>query len=188
MSEEELLSRFCETGDQESFAELVRSTEPEVKGYLTRFTKDSHIADDLTQEVYIVVLQKREKYEKGKRVLPWLITIAKNIAIDRHRSMAAQIHNERSTGSIHTFDEEVQIETSDPLAGYIDSENLRSIVASTLPPVERELVEHIYFEGLTWTEAANKLGVTRGSMTPIMARAMERLRNRLGQPSSIDAA
>lgn len=188
MSDEELLGHFYETGDQQSFTELVKSTEQEVREYLTRFTKDEHVAEDLTQEVFLQVVQKPERYERGKRVIPWLITIAKNLAIDRHRSNAAQIHNESTTGSIHAFENEVQIETADTLSGFIANADLRSLIESELPPDERDFVERVFFLGMSWNEAADDMGMSRGRTTRVMARALERLRKRLRQTPNNDAA
>ena len=190
MSDEELLERFCETGDQESFRELLERVEPEVKAFLKRMTGDEHVADDLTQEVFLAVVQNTKKYEKGCKVIAWLITIATNKAIDRKRALESSIRNEGTTHSIHGVERDFVIPDPRPVRESADPQVvgvMRSVVAG-LPDAERGLVENVYFKGMTWNDAADAIGLNRGSATKTMARALRRLRQALTAKFQTDAA
>ncbi len=192
MSDEELLEWFCETRDQESFRALVQRVEPEVKAFLKRMTGDEHVADDLTQGrcSLLAVVQNTDKYEKGCKVVAWLIGIASNKAIDRNRALEATLRNEGKTHSIHGTERDFVIPDPRPVRESADPQVvgvMRSVVAG-LPEAERGLVENVYFKGMTWNEAADAIGLNRGSATKTMAKAMRRLRQALMTRFETDAA
>src|SRR5437763_11597313 len=83
-SDEELLTRFCK-GQTEAFAALVRRYERELYGYLRRYLGDANLADDVFQNTFLQLYLKRDQYEAGRPVRPWLYTIATHQAIDALR-------------------------------------------------------------------------------------------------------
>src|SRR5687767_10588782 len=83
-SDEDLLGR-ARHGDSQAFAALVKRYERELYGYLRRYVGDATLADDVFQNTFLQVYLKREQYEAGRPVRPWLYTIATHQAIDALR-------------------------------------------------------------------------------------------------------
>ena len=89
--------------------------------------------------------------------MPWLFTVAKNIAIDHLRVISsrpaevADVHiNERSLAE-------------DTLAGLLDGAEVRAAVAS-LPQRHREVLVELYLRDRSIAEAAETLGVPQGTV------------------------
>ncbi len=87
ISDEELLSRYRDEGRTEDFDELVHRYERELYRYLARYLRDSSLADDVFQNTFLQVHLKRDLYEDGRPVRPWLYSIATHQAVDQLRKL-----------------------------------------------------------------------------------------------------
>ena len=61
MGEKELVKR-CQKGDKKAFEELVERFYPYVSGFLLKTTRNSILAEDLTQETFLKMIRNIEKY------------------------------------------------------------------------------------------------------------------------------
>src|SRR5689334_17701027 len=86
-SDEELMSRYRDLGRAEDFNELVRRFERELFRYLARYLGDPSLADDVFQNTFLQVHLKRNLYENGRPVRPWLYSIATHQAVDTLRKV-----------------------------------------------------------------------------------------------------
>lgn len=79
MNEKDLVKK-SQNGDRKAFEDLIRMFYPYVSGFLLKNTNNSDLAEDLTQETFLKMVQNIEKYDlKSKAGFgTWLITIAKN--------------------------------------------------------------------------------------------------------------
>src|SRR5258708_24083800 len=84
-SDEELLSVYRRTGNGQACAELVQRYERELYSYLRRFRSDAVLAEDAFQGTFLQVHLKCHQFEEGRKVRPWLYTVATNQAIDAQR-------------------------------------------------------------------------------------------------------
>ena len=83
-TDEELLLLYRQ-GRREAFGLLVRRYERELYGYLRRYLNDGTLAEDVFQATFLQLHVKIDHYEAGRRVRPWLYTIATHQAIDALR-------------------------------------------------------------------------------------------------------
>ncbi len=103
VSDETLLKRYCDSADREAFEALVHRYEGELYSYLRRYLGDAAMAEDAFQTTFLQVHLKRHLFEQGRKVRPWLYTIATNQAIDaqrrnkRHRMVSRTAATERLT-------------------------------------------------------------------------------------------
>jgi RNA polymerase sigma-70 factor (ECF subfamily) len=82
---ENLLPR-CRTGDEAAWRELVSLYSRKVFGLAYRFTGRADEAEDLTQEVFIKVYRTLDRYRESDGPFQgWLMTVARNHAIDNYR-------------------------------------------------------------------------------------------------------
>jgi hypothetical protein len=75
-SDEQLLFRYGNTGDEKAFEALVYRYEHQLYSYLARYLKDASLAEEAFQEVFLRVHKKAQSFEEGRQVRPWLYAIA----------------------------------------------------------------------------------------------------------------
>jgi RNA polymerase sigma-70 factor (ECF subfamily) len=86
-----LIRKFQKTGDRAAADRLIRKYFDEIYAYVYKQTSDKHTAMNLTQNVFIAVLQTMGNYDAKKASFrTWLYRIATNKTIDYYRSRAAE--------------------------------------------------------------------------------------------------
>lgn len=80
--DEKALIGLCKQGNREALERIISDNYPVVKGYLIKLTLNEHLAEDLTQDCFIKVLDNINKYNPGGKFSTWLITIANNLYYD----------------------------------------------------------------------------------------------------------
>ncbi|MCA9756317.1 MAG: RNA polymerase sigma factor [Candidatus Eisenbacteria bacterium] len=79
-----LLARSRE-GDSRALAMLYRRHASSLLEYLTRLVGEPSDAEDLLQETFLTIMERRGSYSARGRFRPWLFTVARHLAVDRLR-------------------------------------------------------------------------------------------------------
>ncbi len=179
---DELLMEAYRDGDQSAFPHLVHRYQNLLYGYLMRMVNNSEIAEDCFQETFLRVHRKAHTYRSGARFKGWLYTIATRIAIDRLR------HDLRrpNTDSLEDRDP-AQPNACDPAEDAARSELRQSVQAAIemLPPQQRAALVLAYYQGHTYTEVAEIMGCSIGSVKSHMSRALKKLSTLLPQGGAL---
>src|ERR1022692_3363975 len=106
--EADLVLRLCER-DPLALAEAYDSYPKSVYSLLLRLTRDSNLAEDLTQELVLRLWNRARLFHPERGSLPmWLLSVARNLAIDHMRSSSSQFQKRWSqldhTGSLDYTD------------------------------------------------------------------------------------
>jgi len=184
-SDEDLLLEYRDVGDRGAFEELVRRYERELYNYLRHYLGDAQMAEDAFQTAFLQVHLKCEQFEPGRRVRPWLYTVATNQAIDaqrrnrRHRMVSL---DRRSRGSAHEDDTGTLAELIDgqepgPVDLLESDEQRRSVRGAVrrLPDPLRQVLLLVYYHGLKYREAAEVLSIPVGTVKSRLHAAIGRL-------------
>lgn len=149
MNEKDLVKK-SQNGDRKAFEDLIRMFYPYVSGFLLKNTNNSDLAEDLTQETFLKMVQNIEKYDlKSKAGFgTWLITIAKNCYIDYLRK------NKVIISDIEALQIDDGSDISDEIMKKMENE-----IISSLPPEQGIAIRMKYEENLTLEEIAIKFGV-----------------------------
>lgn len=183
-SDEDLMMCYRESADQAAFAELLTRHGAALTGYLRRMA-GSAAAEDLLQQTFLHVHQKRQLYEPGRRVRPWLYGIATHLAIDwlrragRHPvvSLDRSLGHDEERDAPHALSEFLQSRAPLASSAADDHESVawaRTAVAN-LPEELRSAVILIYLRGLSYSEAAAALQVPVGTVKSRVHRGLQRL-------------
>jgi len=194
-TDEQLLSRYCQTGDRRSFEELVHRYEAELYGYLRHYLGNAEMAEDVFQQTFLQIHLRCDQFETDRKFRPWLYTVATNQAIDaqrrnrRHRMLSL----DRRAGNGRDDDADALAELLDsPVAGPAEElelaerrEQVRRAVEE-LPEATRQVVLLVYFQGLKYREAADILDIPVGTVKSRLHAAMQKLGETLLNPAFSD--
>jgi RNA polymerase sigma-70 factor (ECF subfamily) len=166
--------------DDKALAQLYDRYRVVLFGLLVRILRNREEAEDVLQEVFLQVWRRASDYDANRgRPFTWLVTLARSRAIDRLRSVASR---ERVVAASARDPVE---ETSDAIADAVRSEQ-RGIVTSALSQLPEEQQRPLvlaYFDGLTQSEIADRLGAPLGTVKTRMRTGMLKLREALGGKS-----
>lgn len=129
-------------------------------------------ADEIAQDVFLTLWRKRRSVQVyGASALPWLLTTAKYLALNRSRERKRFAQNE-----IGLFDIDV-VAKDDPLTHVAEEEDTAALRAAidALQSPDREIVVLCLSRGLTYKEAAVRLGLTHAGVRNRLARARAQL-------------
>ena len=189
-SDEELLLAYRSKADREAFEELVRRYEKELFGYLRHYLNDAEMAEDVFQQTFLQVHLKCDQFEEGRKVRPWLYTVATNQAIDcqrrnkRHRMASIDRRAQRDMeGDSGALIESLGGVESDPGAAVESAEQQTQVrqAVEALPEQTRQVVMLVYFQGLKYREAADILGIPVGTVKSRLHAAIEKLSESIGE-------
>src|SRR5205807_7695310 len=79
------MARVKLRADHQEFARLVRRWEGPIRSLCVRMIGDAHRGEDLKQDVFLRIFEKRKDYQAGGRFSTWLWRIALNICYDELR-------------------------------------------------------------------------------------------------------
>ena len=168
----ELMGRV-QAGDDAAFAALMQRWELPVKAVIARIVLNASEAEDLAQETFVRVWQKRSQFQPGKPVKPWLLRIAVNLA--RNRLRWWRVRPEVA------LEEWTEAEAASGAAAAERSERataVRGAIAS-LPTDLREAIVLAEYQQMSHAEIAATVGATPKAVENRIHRARERLRGLL---------
>ena len=184
LSDGELLARFiAETSEaaEFAFATLVERHAPMVLLVCRQMLGDEHDAQDASQATFLILARKAKSIRKAEALGSWLHGVALRVSRKAKLAAARRRASERR-GAL--------------MAARPESEGARN-VTEACPELHEEInrlqeryrlpVVLCYLEGLTHEQAAQRLGWPLGTVESRLARARERLRNRLTKRGAMPA-
>jgi len=164
--------------DPQALAELYDRYGRLVFSLILRVVRDTGIAEDLVQETFLRVWNRVQGFDAGKGSIgPWLLAVARNRAIDYLRSAGGRERN-----SLDLEEIEHPALASDMEPGLLHSDRIRRVkqAMEKLSPNQRQVIELAYFEGLSQTEMAERMGQPLGTVKTWVRTALRSLRDELG--------
>lgn len=183
ITDEELLSRYRETGDRSLFEGLMRRYEREIYSYLRRYTGSTELAEDAFQGTFLQLHTKCHQFDLDRRFRPWLYAIATNQAIDvqrrnkRHRMVSLDRPMNESDGRGGNWTEKLVGPSPDPLWAASREENGRWVhqAVESLGEPMQQVIHLVYYQGMKYREAADVLGIPVGTVKSRLHSAVQRL-------------
>ena len=160
-------------GERNALQTTYRLTSAKLFGVCLRILNDRAEAEDVLQEVYVTVWQKAAGFDPNRASpMTWLITIARNRAIDRLRSGQS-----RRTEPI---EQASGVADAAPLAESLleDAQanaKLRGCLGG-LTDHEQKALRGAFFDGNTYEELAARMSVPLGTMKSWIRRALMKLK------------
>jgi RNA polymerase sigma factor (sigma-70 family) len=169
------LVELARLGDHAAFTDLYRRFLPLVQSTARAHLKDSDLAADAVQETFVRALQSLPRLANLNRFRPWLVSIARHVAIDYARGAA------RTTAWDPALSDAIPDEAPDSdIQAQI--EELAQLVRGCVGGLSRRdatVVSLIARLGFTPSELAAALGTSPSTAKVIAHRARQRLRDAL---------
>jgi RNA polymerase sigma factor (sigma-70 family) len=173
LSDETLLAGLG-AGDADAAAAFVRRFQSRVYGLALTMLQDPGLAEDVAQEAFVRAWRHAATYDARRaRVSTWLLTIARNAALDRARV--------RSAMPVDPDEVVARLDVADTSAGVDvpERERLRTALAG-LPEEQRRALVLAAYGGRTAREIAELDGVPLGTVKTRIRSGMAKLRTTLG--------
>jgi RNA polymerase sigma factor (sigma-70 family) len=175
-SDEALLAGFA-TGDQRSAAAFVRRFQGRVYGLALTIVRQPAIAEEIAQETFARVWRHAGNYDARKgRVSTWLLSIARNLAIDVTRVRRLDPVDPEVIAAELSI--ESQVPGSDEGLQPDERAQLRSAI-SELPTDQRRALVLAAYTGRTAREISALEDVPLGTVKTRIRTAMLKLRSEL---------
>ncbi len=178
--------------DDRNLAERLKRREPDAMAQLYdsygklafsliyRIVRDVGVAEDLVQETFLRVWNRAQGFDAGRGALgPWLLAVARNRAIDYIRSSGGKM----ARGAL-------DLEYAEHPSAFVNFESdlltrdremrVRKAV-DRLNENQRHVIELAYFEGLSQSEMAERMGQPLGTVKTWVRSALKNLREELGE-------
>ncbi len=160
----------AQQGDRAAVAEIYERHHPAIYRYIFYRVGDSPTAEDLTGTVFVRVVENIDRFVyRGKPLLTWLYTIARNVVVDHHRrtggAAAVPLDERLVTG-------EGDVERAAELA--LTQQRLAAAL-SHLTDDQRQVILLKFIEEMSNEEVAETLGKTIGAVKSLQHRALAAL-------------
>lgn len=162
--------------DREALAALYDRHAPRLLALAERLMQSRIDAEDLVHDLFIEVLYRASTYDKERgSVLSWLVVRLRSRAIDRLRSpayrrrVALDAAGEPKSTAGQALDA-AEISDSDPLPHSLQR------AMSELPQDTQQILELVYFKGLSLKEVSDRLEMPLGTVKSRLHRALRSLR------------
>lgn len=173
-----LLARI-RAGDDVALRALYDQHAGLVYGLARRVTRDDHLAQDITQEVFAYLWELPERVDLSRGTLrSYLAVVAHRRAVDEVRRSTRRTRTESAGAGVES-QEGPEPDIVDAAAQEWTSERIAAGLAA-LPDEQRDAIRLAYFEGQTYVQVARTLGIPEGTAKSRLRLALARLRVLLG--------
>jgi RNA polymerase sigma-70 factor (ECF subfamily) len=158
-----------------------------VYALFVRITRDPAVAEDLTQELFLRLWNRSREFDPQRGALGvWLLSMARNLAIDHVRSAHSRFATRlRPMDHVDTLSFSSNPSVSE---SRIHDERTIRQAFNALNAAEKRVMELAYFEGFSQSEIAEKLHEPLGTIKSRMRSALGRLRLAISGPGTMGAA
>ena len=176
-----LLLPAVSDGDVAAFEQLYDRHAPILYALLLRMLASPEDAQEVLQEAFVKAWNDASRYDPGRgSELAWLISITRSRGIDRIRSRKVRGEREKDAARDNSI-RSAAVDGMAAVESVVAGEEQRAVRAALaeIPEAQRQALELAYFDGLSQSEIAGKLGVPLGTIKTRMQLGMRKMRERL---------
>ncbi len=175
----------CRRGRPEGFAQLLLRYQERVYRRAYSFLHSREEALDLTQDVFLRVIEALPRFEEGRPLWPWLRRITTNLCLNRLRSNPTLVSLDEAfasgdgSGAVTRADLlAAGTDVAESALGNVFGDDLRRAMAA-LPPLHRVAVVLRHQEDLSYEDIARLMDLPLGTIKTYLFRARRSLRQSL---------
>ena len=162
---DQMLIESVADGDKQALEQLFARHSARIYRFVLRITGNAALSEDIVSEVFLEIWRRPGRFEGKAQVSTWMFAIARNKALQALRSRWQKPSDEEGAA-------EVVDSADDPETAV--HEKSRSIVLrkclSRLSPIQREIVDLVYYHEKSVAEVAQIVGIPTGTVKTRMFR------------------
>ncbi|MDQ0115771.1 RNA polymerase sigma-70 factor (ECF subfamily) [Paenibacillus harenae] len=177
MPTDEQLIEEIQGGSQAAMEVLVRRYYKQIYAYMYRKTSSSHTAYDLTQDVFVKMVNGIPAYSSKGSFSGWLFTISVNRCRDYYRSAAY-----RQASNSTAYDEQHDSKQEESVAYIFEKKETRQRLKQaigTLPDIQSEAILLKYYHDLKIREIADITGANESTVKARLKQGVDKLKKLL---------
>jgi RNA polymerase sigma-70 factor (family 1) len=181
-NEKELLMQVSH-GDREAFRVLYTACYPHVQRYISLFESSGRVLDELTQDVFVRIWEKRERLTEVESFKSYLFMVTRNVVLNFFRALKVR-------QKVRELDEGMVVGENDLENELLYKQYYRLAIEAMekLPPGRRKVLKMSVDEGLTLDDIAARLGITRSGVKKQLYAATAFVRQYLQEHGEITLA
>jgi RNA polymerase sigma factor (sigma-70 family) len=186
MQDRELIAQFAPRRAPDAFAQMVNAYTGMVYSAARRQLGDSHLAEDVTQAVFILLWRKAPQIRDGM-LAAWLLRATVFASRDAARMRTRRGFHERRAAEMRS--EEIQSGQSGNQAhpAWEDYSGDVDAALAKLRPKDRQAIALRYLRGFSMSEVGSDVGISEEAARKRVNRAMERLRGTISSGKSLSS-
>jgi RNA polymerase sigma-70 factor (ECF subfamily) len=168
--------------DTAALAELYDRHSRLLFGLILRILRDRGEAEEILQEAFVRVWTRAAIYDPALGgPMPWIVRLARNLAIDRLRARRTRATVDTSPLDGRVVEAAPAADIQSPEDVVVDAERRQALTGalSALPGEQRQLIEAAFFQGYTHSELARRFGLPLGTVKTRIRLGMIAMRERL---------
>lgn len=170
-NEYELLKRL-QSGDQLAFESLYQNYSREIYSKLVKMVKNVTLAEELTQDVFVKVWNKREVITIDQPFRYYLLTLTNNIVNDFYRKAA---RDRKLQDEIIAASTELYNPTEEQIY-YKESRELMDQAIDSLPSQQKLVFQMCKIEGKSYDEVSKLLGISTSTISNHIVKATKSIK------------
>ncbi|HKL03918.1 MAG TPA: sigma-70 family RNA polymerase sigma factor [Cryomorphaceae bacterium] len=183
----ELMKRI-QARDEQALEKLYDLYNRLLFGMVISIVKKREEAEDVLQEIFVKIWNKAESFNPDRgNVYSWIVTVARNKAIDRIRSKGYKTQKKQSV-SIHEPLFSLEGDKHDPMETTIFSDRAELVkkALGKIPEKQSEVIKIAYYRGMTQSEISDHLDIPLGTVKTRTRQGMIKLKRIIGDFISTD--
>ena len=167
---------LAQSGDKEALSELLKLVQDSLFRYIYRLVGEYGLAEDVLQEVFLIIYRKLQWLENPQLFRAWLYRIASREAFRHLKKAKFWIEQIRDEEVLETFQSEIAVEIYEP-------ELIKQIpeMLEKVSPASRAVLLLHYFEEMPLSQVAEVLDINLGTVKSRLNYGLEILRKHYGR-------
>jgi RNA polymerase sigma-70 factor (ECF subfamily) len=156
----------------EQLARYWTEAQPVVAAFVFSVVQDFHLAEDVLQQVAVVLVREFERYDDSRPFLPWALGIARNQALKARRDTAREAKQLLGDSVL----DEIQAAFHECEDSFLVIRRVLRMCLEKQPGKIRELLKWRYGDDLKPGDVASRMGLTSAAVRVMLHRTRETLR------------
>ncbi len=181
-NEQALLERLL-ARDQTALSALYDCYAGVVYALAFRITSSTVEAEDVVVDTFWQIWQQADRYDRTRGQLgAWIFTIARSRALDRLRAMRrSPLIEQDLRAEAEAAQHAAASESPEQMLWLTEQSAFVRAALAELTPVQRQAIEMAYYQGLTHTEIAERLGEPLGTIKTRIRLGLMKMREHLSK-------
>lgn len=168
-------------GSTQAFGQVYDQYSAPLLGKILRMVKDTAIAEELLQDVFLKVWNNREKIDAAQSLKPWIYSIAVNTVYDYYRKLSRDARLQQEL--IDHFADLYQAQSDDVL--FEQRREVLEKALEQLPPQRLAVFKLCRIEGKSYQEAAQELGISTSTVSNQLVQATKTIKDYIFNSKSV---